>query len=109
VEACDNAQISGYSSATTLTDIYYLARRQLDRPHALNAVKICVETFTICAVNLDTVLYALHLPGLDFEDNIQVACAVRYRCTHIVTRDVKEFSSSPIRVLTPTALLQELP
>jgi hypothetical protein len=47
-------------------------------------------------------------PGQDFEDNLQIACAVLYNLDGIVTRDQTGFTASPIPVFTPTAVLQTL-
>ncbi len=43
--------------------------------------------------------------GIDFEDNLQIACAVEARLEAIVTRNPKDFAGSPVPILTPTELL----
>jgi hypothetical protein len=48
------------------------------------------------------------LPGNDFEDNVQIACAVIAGLDAIVTRDPKGFAGSPVLVLTPAELLARL-
>jgi predicted nucleic acid-binding protein len=48
---------------------------------------------------------ATTLPGSDFEDNLQIACAVEAKLDAIVTRNPKDFADSPVPVLTPTELL----
>jgi len=48
---------------------------------------------------------ATTLPGSDFEDNLQIACAVEARLDAIVTRNPKDFAGSPVPVLTPAELL----
>jgi predicted nucleic acid-binding protein len=47
------------------------------------------------------------LASMDFEDNIQIACAIANRLDAIVTRD-KKFQRSSIPVLTPAELLKRL-
>jgi hypothetical protein len=46
--------------------------------------------------------------GSDFEDNLQVECAVAAGLDAIVTRDSAGFEGSPIPVLTPTELIARL-
>jgi hypothetical protein len=48
-------------------------------------------------------------PGSDFEDNLQIACAVKAGLDAIVTRNPKDFADSPVPVLTPAELLALLP
>jgi hypothetical protein len=41
----------------------------------------------------------------DFEDALQVACGAAARADLIITRNIRDFSSSPIRASTPEAFL----
>ncbi len=41
------------------------------------------------------------MQGADFEDNLQMAVAHLMGLDAIVTRNVKDFLDSPIRILTP--------
>lgn len=44
----------------------------------------------------------------DYEDNLQIACAVEAGLDAIISRDPAGFTQSPIPVLTPAALLLQL-
>ena len=41
----------------------------------------------------------------DFEDGFQYFSALKANCTHIITRDLKDFKSADISSLTPTEFL----
>jgi hypothetical protein len=56
----------------------------------------------VIAVDHQSVLDALALPGADFEDNLQIACAKAAGPDLIVTRDPAGFRDSPVPVLSPT-------
>jgi hypothetical protein len=43
--------------------------------------------------------------GPDFEDDLQIACALQVNVDAIVTRDPRGFAASPIPVLTPADLV----
>jgi predicted nucleic acid-binding protein len=96
----------GYVSASALTDIYYIVRRNLDRTLALAAVQLCYRTLSICAVDQATISRALALPGGDFEDNVVVACAEREDLDAIITRNQKDFAHSSVAVYTPADWLR---
>jgi hypothetical protein len=48
------------------------------------------------------------LPGEDFEDNLQIACASLARLDAIVTRNPTDFKSAPISIFSPAELLTHL-
>ncbi len=56
-------------------------------------------------VDRTTLEMATTFPGSDFEDNLQIACAVEARLDAIVTRNPKDFAGSPVQILTPAELL----
>ena len=78
----------GYVSATTLTDIFYIARRQTQSIElARQAVSTTLAVMSICCVNR-AVLEAAFASGLaDFEDAVQICCAVSQSLDAIITRD----------------------
>ena len=43
--------------------------------------------------------------GIDFEDNLQIACAIEARLEAIVTRNSGDFAGAPVPILTPAELL----
>ena len=93
----DSGQIIGYVTATTLTDIFYIARKHTRSLElAREAVSSTLETMTICPINRN-VLEAAFTSGLtDFEDAVQIYSAIAQNLDAIVTRDAKGFVSSPI-------------
>jgi predicted nucleic acid-binding protein len=106
--ACDGGRLVGVIPASTLTDIFYIARRATDRATARLAVGLCLAAFDICPVDRMTIEQATALPGDDFEDNVQLACAIIAGLDAVVTRNDRDFNASPIPILTPAALLATL-
>jgi predicted nucleic acid-binding protein len=102
------AEVSAFVSATTLTDIYYVARKQMGKGPALQVIGVCLSIFEICAVDGAILVEAYNLPGSDFEDNVQIACAQNMKLDGIVTRDKKGFKHSPVAVYTPSEELSAL-
>src|SRR5260370_528045 len=96
-------------AAFTVPTIFYIVQRLTDLPTAHSAVQHCLATLSIAPVNESTLLAALAMTGADFEDNLQIACAVQAGVDGIVTRDPLGFAGSPLPVLSPTALVAQLP
>ena len=68
---------TGYVSATTVTHIYYIARKEKGRKQAFEAVQLVLNSAQICAVDHQVLQAAASSQGSDFEDNVQIACAER--------------------------------
>lgn len=107
-QANDGGLLTGYLTATTLTDIFYIAKRQQDIIKAKTAVDICLQAFEICPVNRQSLLLACTFLGNDFEDNLQIACATLAGLDGIVTRDPQGFQSTTIPVWTTAQILAQL-
>jgi hypothetical protein len=71
-------------------------------------VDICLEAFEVWALYRECIHAARRMPGGDFEDNLQIACAITDFMQGIVTRNPKDFASSPLRIYNPDELLTEL-
>jgi len=107
-QARDAGQLIAYLPASALTDIFYIARRQVGAMAALAGVDRCLA-LEIVPVEKATVLRARTLPGSDFEDNAGMACAEAARLDFIITRDPHDFQQSPVTAITPDDLLTYLP
>ena len=108
-QAHDDYRITGYLVASTLTDIFYVIRRAAGFDKAEQAVDLCLQTFEICPVHRAILKQAQALAGRDFEDNVQIACAITTGLDAIVTRNPKGFKHSSVPVLSPQELLNNLP
>jgi predicted nucleic acid-binding protein len=109
VQAGLDGTITNSLSAASLPTIFYLVRKNAELAKAHAVVKECLVTFSIIPVDRTTLEMATTFPGSDFEDNLQIACAVEAKLDAIVSRDPKGFAGSPVPVLTPAELLAKLP
>lgn len=107
-QAVRDGRITEYVSATTVTDIFYIARRIIGREAALSAVRECLEAFQICAVDGEVLADAIGLPGRDYEDNVQIVCAGVNALDAIITRDEDGFAASTTPILTPAEAVARL-
>mgnify|MGYP001048164763 CR=1 FL=1 len=107
-QASDEGKIIGHVTACVIPDIFYIARRLTTVETARTAVRICLEAFEVCPVDLQALEQAEALSGSDFEDNLQIACATQAGLDAILTRDKRGFQAAPMPVLTPAELLEQL-
>jgi predicted nucleic acid-binding protein len=107
-QALDAQRVMGYMPASSVTDVFYIARRLVRVAAALAAVQSCLAAFRIIMVDRETLVDALALFGSDFEDNVQIICALSASLDAIVTRDEDGFGGSPVRVLRPAELIARL-
>lgn len=109
LESVEAGEIEGFMSATTVTDVYYLVRRQTGRAEtAMKAVIQLLALMEICEVDRRVLEQAIALEFDDFEDAIQVACAIALGLEAIITRDITGFTASPISALPPKELRNRL-
>ena len=106
--AVDNGTLTAYLTASSLTDIFYVARRLTDIARARQAVQVCMDAFNIGAVDRSVLERAQALSGPDFEDNVQIACAELNELDAIVTRNPKDFEGTSIAVWSPAQCLNHL-
>ena len=95
-------------TATSLTDIFYITRRYAGREKAWQAVHTSLDQLSVIPVGIDELRLATTLNGNDFEDNLQIACAINRQLDLIVTRDLAGFPRNSISILTPQQMLLHL-
>ncbi len=97
--------IDGCLAATEITNLFYIVRRTAGEPVARNAMQVCLATFNIEPIGQLILEAADRQPGLDFEDNVCIACAVAAAADLIVTRDPAGFTHSPVTAVSPEELM----
>ena len=95
-------------SSLSFTTIYYVLRKQYGHEHLLTLLSDVADLFTIATVDDKIVQEALSSHFTDFEDAIQCYTAVAGNADVIVTRNIKDFSQSPLLVKTPTEICELL-
>lgn len=107
--AAANNLYLGYISAKAVTDIYYLMHRHTHDDKASR--DILNKLFSLFDV-LDTAgidcRKAVLSPVSDFEDAVMVETALRNEVDCIVTRNLRDFTKSPVPVYEPKAFLKLL-
>ena len=107
MEAIDSGQIVGYVTATTLTNIFYIVRRQTRSiERASLAVSETLAAMQICSVDRDILEAAFASNLRDFEDAVQLACAIAENLDAIITRNPQDFTGAALPILSASELLE---
>ena len=94
--------VNNFISASSVTDIYYLAYKNLKDHQALRKMfKDIFEFVGVVKVIDEDIHKAFALNWKDFEDSVQYAVAANNEFDGIVTRNMKGFEDSEVKIFTP--------
>src|SRR5437868_8772047 len=108
LQAAALGRVSCAATTLSLATVFYVGRKAIGTAAARAGVRKYLAGFLILPIDKQTLLDADALPGNDFEDNILIAAAVAASVDAIVTRNVADFTQSPIPVWEPAELLKRL-
>jgi predicted nucleic acid-binding protein len=105
--ASEQRIISGFVTASAITDIFYITNKHLkDRAATYRLLKEhLIGTVSIAAVDGKAIVDALDLEWDDFEDCVQYVVGESIAADYIVTRNPSDFANEHISVVTPEELL----
>jgi len=101
-------KITGYISASAVTDIYYIARKNLGKAAAHEAIKKMLLVFYPATVTDNNIYHALDLEWNDFEDSVQYVVGEDLDVDYIITRNIKDFVSGSIPAVTPEQFIEAI-
>lgn len=107
--AAANNLYLGYISAKSVTDVYYLMHRHTHDDKAsrdiLNKLFALFDVLDTAGIDCRKAVLS---PVSDFEDAVMVETALRSEVDCIVTRNLRDFTKSPVPVYEPKAFLKLL-
>lgn len=107
--AVANKQIEGCITAKSVADIYYLTHKATHSNEKSREILAKLFTlFSLLNTTGDDCKNALFSPIADYEDAIMVETAKNAGIDYIVTRNIKDYSKSPVKVTSPAEFLEEL-
>ena len=99
--------IQEFVSASAITDIYYIAYKNMrDKAVVRELLKKLLLIVSVAGVSEEEIQKALELGWKDFEDSVQYSVALLNEMNGLITRNVKDYSSSEIQVWEPNQFLE---
>ncbi len=104
----DNKSIFGFITATTITDIYYIAKREKGHQVIIDFIGNLIEIIDVIGIDRQVIIESLFSQLFDFEDAIQSVSSRLNGIDYIITRNQKDFAKSEVKALTPKEFLNLL-
>ena len=99
--------VDEFVSASAITDIYYLAYRQLrDKGIVRTLMKELLTVVSVASVSEQEIKNALSLEWNDFEDSVQYSVAYLQEMDGVVTRNPNDYKEAEIKVWKPEEVLK---
>lgn len=103
----DKRKIIGYITATTITDIYYISKKEKGHQEAIGFIKNLIKVTELIGIDKEIILSALATDLKDFEDAVQIMASELNEVEIILTRNKQDFLHTFIKILTPKEFLTD--
>jgi len=107
--ASEQGKVKLFTSSPSIATTHYLLKKFVDENSLRVIILELLEFITVIAVDIEVISESLKSIHKDFEDAIQIECALSHSgMNFIVTRNSRDFEKSSIEVLSPEDMCQRL-
>lgn len=101
MKICSQETTYGFIALHSVSIIWYILRRIPDTDRR-KWMKDILKILQVTSVDHEEVVNAVSMDSFkDFEDCLQDRCAIKVHAQYIVTNNIKDFSESTIKAITP--------
>ena len=106
---CASGEIKGYLALHAISNLFYILKNYYSSKDCRRLLLGILNFLQIADAKQDAVKDALlRIDFPDFENCLQDECAKRVNANYIITRNIGDFPTSKIPVLTPIDFLKKL-
>ncbi len=105
----ENREIDGWLCGDAATTIHYLIRKKLGNEKATKNITRLLNIFKITEINKSVISAATVSPIKDFEDAVVEESAKYNSVDIILTRDLKDFQNSTLKIYSPEDFINLYP
>jgi predicted nucleic acid-binding protein len=106
IHLCEENIIQGFITPVICSNLYYLLRKISNHKKVIDNLKMLLSVIDILNIDKNVVLKALYSDFSDFEDALQNYSALNNgKITTILTRNIKDYKSSSLQIMTPDEFL----
>lgn len=104
LEKCTREDNEAYIAWHTISNVYYILRKQADHARAVSFIEDVLEWARVVEIGHEDAVRAIRYNMADLEDALQLSAAEACSAELILTRNVDDFKSTAIAVQTPEGL-----
>lgn len=102
VLACKEKQVLGCIAAHSISNMFFILRKTFNIEERRSLLQTLCELFEVEGIDKAKILEALADDSFsDYEDCLQMECAVAFQADYIVTRNCDDFKNSRISCIEP--------
>ncbi|MCP4397752.1 MAG: PIN domain-containing protein [bacterium] len=105
-ETAKHGTIDLFMTATTVTDLFYIARKEKGKEQTLELIEDLLQFVEVASVDKTVILQALRSELTDFEDAVQECAAKQAAIDIIVTRNEADFKNSDLEIQSPRTFVE---
>lgn len=99
---CIGGLAEGFFTSNSICDLHYVLHHHFHDEHQTRkSLETWLNLMGVLEVTGEDCIRALDSQMTDYEDAVIVQAAKRTGCDYIVTRNLKDFSSSPVPAVSP--------
>ncbi len=107
VNLCYTKKLNGYLAAHTISNLFYILRKELSGSQRREVLGALCTIFGIVGIDKIKIFSALQNEAFDdFEDCLQEECALEIGADYIITRNPLDFVNSRTAVIEPKDFLE---
>jgi len=99
------SKVPTFTSAVVISNAYYVLAKTEGRKFALERMRKLRRLLSVAPLSEGAVDAALAAPGKDFEDSLQIQCAMENGIGTLITRNTRDFPKDRIKVTEPLQYL----
>ncbi len=100
-------KINSYITASSITDIYYVLKKEKGHTHSIDFLKNLIQLIKVFGVDEEIIICALNSEMQDFEDAVQTETAISNGVGILITRDKKDYKHSGLKIFSPIEYMNE--
>lgn len=106
IAACTEGKAQGCIAAHSVSNMFYILRKDYSVKERREVLSNLCLIFDVEGIDKGKILEGLQNEDFsDFEDCLQMECAVSYRAEYIVTRNIDDYKTSEVKAILPNEYL----
>lgn len=107
VVACKEGRVFGCIAAHSISNIFFILRKEYSIEERRTVLLDICQLFDVEGIDKSKINKALSNKEFsDFEDCLQMECAISYKADFIVTRNIKDYQNSPVECIEPNEFVK---